>query len=62
MYLRWNKDIHMGRFIAGIIRGILCYAGFGCTVEMDIVEDKDTLKCGFIVLFNLDVLLREKTL
>ena len=49
----------IGSFLGGIIKGVLCSAGFTCKVECH--KDKDKNQIVFIIDFDQSVIDREKT-
>ena len=51
--LRYTNDTNILRYIGGILKGFLTYAGFPCVVRAEVNEDKDKKqKFEFIVYFD----------
>jgi hypothetical protein len=55
-----KKDTFLCHYFAGIIRGVLCYAGFDCDVKIfDEPKPNGKNKVEYVVEFNMEVLDRE---
>ena len=55
--LRYANNTNVTRYLCGILKGFLTYAGFPCTVGLDVPQDKDKrVKFDFIISFDESVL------
>jgi hypothetical protein len=56
---RANDDMHMGAFVAGMVKGVLDSSGFVCEVDAIYAEEAG-VKTQFIVAWSSATLLRER--
>ncbi len=53
--LRYANNTNVARYLSGILKGFLTYAGFPCSVTLDVPQDK-RVKYDFIISFEEAVL------